>query len=152
MLVLSCTTVPMETREHAFAKKILPDVDALALSLAPRRVVNCGLATDPVNLDIMIFPKRLEDWPAPHLDCVADALRRQSPFVLRFSGNTMDSGTETAFVGTRAGLYRIYKDTAGPFTLDYCPYHAARVDRRSGVACSLSWSHVRDLRADDRRH
>ena len=53
-------------------------------------------------------------WPA--VDCISAALAARHPFVVRYEGLTMDSGTETVFVARHNRVYRIYQDRAGPFT------------------------------------
>jgi hypothetical protein len=116
----------------------MSDVDALTLQLLPHRVRDCGVHGAPANL---VFAPA--EWPA--LDCIAGALRNRQPFVARYIGNTMDSGTETVFIGTRERIYRIYKDTAGPFTIEQCSYATVQIVAERGVVCT-QWTLVRDLR------
>jgi hypothetical protein len=129
---------PFVQRQRVFDRKTMSDVDALTLQLLPRRVRDCGVHGAPANA---VFAPA--EWPA--LDCIAGAIRNRQPFVARYIGNTMDSGTETVFVGTTERVYRIYKDTAGPFTIEQCSDAAVQIVAEHGVGCT-QWTLVRDLR------
>jgi hypothetical protein len=48
----------------------------------------------------------------------------------------MDSGTDTVFAGTTERAYRIYKDTAGPFTIEQCSYAPIQIVTEGGVVCA----------------
>jgi len=63
----------------------------------------------------------------------------------------VDSGTVTAFAGTRDVVDRIYQDRAGPFTLERCSNDEMRVTSGDGVTCPR-WLLVRDLRKDPVRY
>lgn len=83
-------------RERVFDQKTMPDVDALTLQLLAPRVRDCGVHGAPANMVIAAA-----EWPA--LDCIAGALRDRLPFVARYIGNTMDSGTSSRSPGPIPG-------------------------------------------------
>jgi hypothetical protein len=133
-----CAPSSLVQRERVFDRSTFAEVDVLTLTLLPRRVHDCGVQSEP--RDLFIVPRV---WPA--LDCISAALAARQPFVVRYRGMTIDSGTETVFVGTRDVVYRIYEDKAGPFTLERCARDDVRVTSGDGVTCPR-WLLVRDLR------
>jgi len=135
-----CAPASLVRRERVFDRPTFAEVDALTLALLPRRVRDCGVQNEP--RDLFIVPRV---WPA--VDCISAALAARQPFVVRYEGLTMDSGTETVFVGRRDGVYRIYQDRAGPFTLERCARDAVRVTSGGGVICPR-WLLVFDLRKE----
>lgn len=134
----NCAPALLVQRESVFERTTMADVDALALRLLPRRVRDCGVQNEPRDL-----PFTTHEWPA--VNCISAALAAHQPFVVRYRGMTMDSGTVTAFCSTRDVVYRVYKDTAGPFTLERCPYDDVRVTSGQGVTCR-QWLLIRDMR------
>jgi hypothetical protein len=123
------------------------DVDAVAVSLLPRKIVDCGVHAAPNRSIAPLEREGSSEWPGR--DCVAGALKRRVAFVARYLGNTMDSSTETVLLSNRHGVYRIYKDTAGPFIREHCSYADASVSDQFGVACA-AWGQATDLRAKPR--
>jgi hypothetical protein len=136
-IATACAPASLVKREHVF-EPTMAEVDALALQLLPPRARDCGVHGEPADLP---FVARV--WPAT--DCISAALAARQPFVVRYRGMTMDSGTETAFAGTGDAVYRIYEDRTGPFTLESCSRVEVRVTSHDGVTCRR-WLLVRDLR------
>jgi len=135
--VAGCAPSSLVQRERVFDRPTMADVDAFTLTLLPRRVRDCGVHGQPIDRPLMP-----NVWPAA--DCISAAVAARQPFVVRYRGSTMDSGVETVFVGTGDVVYRVYKDTAGPFTLERCALNDVRVTSDHGVTCPR-WLFVRDL-------
>ncbi len=137
VVAAGCVPASLVQRERVFDRPTFAGVDALTFTLLPRRVRGCGVQSEPSHR-----PSMPHTWPAA--DCISAALAARHPFVVRYRGMTMDSGTETAFVGTRDVVYRVYEDKAGPFTLERCARGDVRVTSAGGVICPR-WLLVRDL-------
>ena len=137
VVAAGCVPASLVQRERVFDRPTFAGVDALTFTLLPRRVRGCGVQSEPSHR-----PSMPHTWPAA--DCISAALAARHPFVVRYRGMTMDSGTETVFIGTRDIVYRIYKDTAGPFTLERCGRDDVLVTSDHGVACPR-WLFVRDV-------
>jgi len=98
-----CAPSSLVQRERVFGRPTFASVDALTLALLPCRVRDCGIQGEPRDLP---FIPRV--WPAT--GCISAALAARQPFVVRYRGMTMVSGTETVFVGRRDIVHRIYED------------------------------------------
>jgi len=136
----ACAPSSLVQRERVFDRPTMADVDALTLTLLPPRVRDCGVHGQPMDRPLMP-----NVWPAA--DCISAAVAARQPFVARYRGSTMDSGVETVFVGTGDVVYRVYKDTAGPFTLERCAPSDVLVTSDHGVTCPR-WLFVRDVRKE----